>query len=195
MNGTPSPSSITVSPGCGSSFSSAAGILLSSVSGVLFAPFLKSLGDYLHISMCRIDGLPSLTRAPDARKRLTFQSADRPPVRPTGCVSSARSPPRSPTRTARNITAARGNRGTHPCEQPGQRCTLLGMSQTHKRKEACERGRPRRADPSTREPAVEARRHRPAGRLGPQAMAGAHASQPIPQALTGDGRASDQVLE
>ncbi len=42
-----------------------------------------------------------------------------------------------------NINGGRGNGGTHPCGQPGQRCTLLCMSQIHKRKEACERSRPR----------------------------------------------------
>ena len=38
----------------------------------------------------------------------------------------------------------RGNGGTHPCGQPGQRCTLLCMSQKPKRTEAWERSRPRR---------------------------------------------------
>ena len=41
----------------------------------------------------------------------------------------------------------RGNGGTHPCGQPGQRCILKCVSQKHKRKEARERSRPRRVDP------------------------------------------------
>ncbi len=52
----------------------------------------------------------------------------------------------------------RGNGGTHPCGQPGQRCTLLCMSQAHKRKEVSERSRPGRAGP-----------HQAAGRSRPLA--------------------------
>ncbi len=46
-----------------------------------------------------------------------------------------------------------------------------------------------------REPAVEARRRRPAGRLGPQAWLALTLRQPIPQALTDGGRTSDQAPE
>ena len=53
---------------------------------------------------------------------------------------------------------AQGNGGAHPCGQPGQRCTLLCMSQAHKRKEVSERSRPGRAGP-----------HQAAGRSRPLA--------------------------